>query len=720
MSQTQTNILVAIRCRPLSKKEKDQNDTKTVHILDSNLIIIIDPYATANKRTKEKRYAFDHIFQENSQQEEIFTKTTLDLLEGVLNGFNATVFAYGPTGAGKTFTMMGENEDMGIMLRSFLELFDRIEAFAGERNYKVRVSYLEIYNEVVRDLLNPSNAFLDVREDPNKGVMVSDLSELEAKRPQEVLDWLRLGNRRRTCEPTEANLTSSRSHAVLQIVVECKDRAAGIEAEVVSGKLSLIDLAGSERAANTKNRGIRLIEGANINRSLLALGNCINALYEANSKGIKAFIPYRDSKLTRLLKDSLGGKCRTVMIACISPFHIYYEDTHNTLEYANRAKNIKTRIEKNVINVEYHVSKYKEIIDDLKNEVKQLRKALSSNKRKEINSIDDNFEYFLKDLDDHFLKESKIRALGFKLQDEIDELNEQILVQKSDLANHKYKNSENQVLVNSLAGNVEHLKIKLIEKENKYSEKLEECKVLEKKRKDFDIKWIDLPEETLASLRFSMQRNLIKMYELEKDQQKIHEINKLRYKDLHISILEEKLKDQIGVLDKQDFGSPTHLDKNLKEQLYIKNFPDNKSNKAKPFSYRLQGEKYLKNKHFKSDSNLPVISPKNHGISKVTSRNSKIPKYNHKHIDDSSSNSSATEIILPMSNALPKGKSKIPRRRNFGPFLSGSENEFSKVLELPKISDKFKKSPYVLWKEDDKKNQKAKIGADMIKLSKVG
>src|SRR5574343_289240 len=155
MSQTQTNILVAIRCRPLSKKEKEQNDTKTVHILDSNLIIIIDPYATANKRTKEKRYAFDHVFQENSGQEEIFMKTTMDLLEGVLSGFNATVFAYGPTGAGKTFTMMGENEEMGIMLRSFLELFNRIETFKGERNYKVRVSYLEIYNEIVRDLLNP-------------------------------------------------------------------------------------------------------------------------------------------------------------------------------------------------------------------------------------------------------------------------------------------------------------------------------------------------------------------------------------------------------------------------------------------------------------------------------------------------------------------------------------------------------------------------------------
>ena len=718
MSQPQTNILVAIRCRPLSKKEKDQNDTKTVHILDSNLIIIIDPYATANKRTKEKRYAFDHVFQENSVQEEIFTKTTMDLLDGVLTGFNATVFAYGPTGAGKTYTMLGDNDDMGIMLRAFLELFDRIETLSGERNYKVRVSYLEIYNEVVRDLLNPSNAFLDVREDPHKGVMVSDLSELEAKKPQEVVDLLRLGNRRRTCEPTEANLTSSRSHAVLQIFVECKDRAAGIEAEVVTGKLSLIDLAGSERAAHTKNRGIRLIEGANINRSLLALGNCINALFEANSKGIKAFIPYRDSKLTRLLKDSLGGKCRTVMIACISPFHVYYEDTHNTLEYANRAKNIKTRIEKNVISVESHVSRYKEIIDDLKNEVKQLRKLIGTNKKKEITSVDDNFDYFLKDLEDHFLKESKVKAASFKLQAEIDGLNEQILIQENDLANHKYKNNENQPLVNSLAGNLEQLRIKLNLNENKYSEKIEEHKVLERKRKDFDIKWLDLPEEILARLRFTFQRNMLRLYELENEQQKIHEINKLRYKDLYISILEEKLKDRIGVLEKQDFEPPAHLE-NIKEQLYIKKIPDIKSNKAKPFSYRLQGEKFLKSKHYKSDSNLPAISPKIQRNYHAVSRDSKIPKYNPKNNDESSSTSSATEIILPKSNALAKGKSKIPRRRKLGTFLSGSENESPKILELPKISDKFKQSPYVLRKEDGKKSQKTNIGADVIKLPKV-
>jgi kinesin family protein 18/19 len=164
--------------------------------------------------------------------------------------------------------------------------------------------------------------------------------------------------------------------------MEHKDKDAGIQAEVRTGKLSLIDLAGSERASKTHNRGIRMVEGANINRSLLALGNCINALHENNSKGKADFIPFRDSKLTRLLKDSLGGNCRTVMIANIGPSNLCYEDTHNTLKYANRAKNIKTTVVRNVLNVEYHVSKYTSIITQLRGEISDLKNQLGNSGNK--------------------------------------------------------------------------------------------------------------------------------------------------------------------------------------------------------------------------------------------------------------------------------------------------------------------------------------------------
>jgi kinesin family protein 18/19 len=190
------------------------------------------------------------------------------------------------------------------------------------------------------------------------------------------MQLLQRGNRNRSTEPTAANKVSSRSHAVMQIVVEARDRLANLSHSVRTGKLSLIDLAGSERASATQNSGLRMIEGANINRSLLALANCINALGEAQKSGVKAFVPYRDSKLTRLLKDSLGGNARTVMIANISPAANVFEETHNTLKYANRAKNIKTKITRNVHAVESHIANYQSIINELRAEVQQLRQQL--------------------------------------------------------------------------------------------------------------------------------------------------------------------------------------------------------------------------------------------------------------------------------------------------------------------------------------------------------
>ena len=188
---------------------------------------------------------------------------------------------------------------------------------------------------------------MELREDPAQGVCIAGLKEVEVCSAEEILSLLIHGNGNRTTESTDANIASSRSHAVFQIIAKHTEKGQGIHAEVNVGKLSLIDLAGSERASKTNNRGLRMIEGANINRSLLALGNCINALHENSLKGKENYIPYRDSKLTRLLKDSLGGNCRTVMIANIGGAHSSFEETHNTLKYANRAKNIKTNVQKN-------------------------------------------------------------------------------------------------------------------------------------------------------------------------------------------------------------------------------------------------------------------------------------------------------------------------------------------------------------------------------------
>lgn len=280
------------------------------------------------------------------------------------------MFAYGATGAGKTYTMLGTEQEPGIMFRTLHNLFIEISKTSNSLMYQVSMSYLEIYNELIRDLLSPSNGFLELREDAKGGVQVAGISELIAETPEEVMHMLHKGNKERTQEPTKANKTSSRSHAVLQVNIKQRDKVRVHSQEVRMGKLYMIDLAGSERAAQTQNTGKRMVEGAHINRSLLALGNCINALSE---KGSSKYVNYRDSKLTRILKDSLGGNSKTVMIAHISPASIHFEESRNTLMYADRAKYIRTKLRRNVIDVSYHISQYQQIIQELAQEIAMLK-----------------------------------------------------------------------------------------------------------------------------------------------------------------------------------------------------------------------------------------------------------------------------------------------------------------------------------------------------------
>ncbi|CAD8121815.1 unnamed protein product [Paramecium sonneborni] len=383
MNAEESNILVAIRCRPLNQKEIANDDLDIVRVED-NLIIILDPiqmeYEAENKkmlevyhRSKEQRYAFDKVFREESQ-DDIFEQTCKQLIKPVMNGYNATVFAYGPTGTGKTYTMLGNQETMGISVLTIRDMFEFIKKDL-DNEYIVMISYVEIYNEAIRDLLIQQSQYLELRDDPIKGVTIAGVTEYKAISVQQVMNLLLQGNRRRTTEATNANLTSSRSHAVFQINVTQRSKVKNTEMESMNGKLSLIDLAGSERGTVTENRGLRLREGAKINRSLLALANCINALGDKSKKGF--FVPYRDSKLTRLLKDSLGGNCRTVMIANISPASSQFEETINTLKYANRAKNIKTKQLPNKKLVAMHIAEYKNIISDLRSEIESLKSRLN-------------------------------------------------------------------------------------------------------------------------------------------------------------------------------------------------------------------------------------------------------------------------------------------------------------------------------------------------------
>ncbi|KAK6386931.1 tubulin-dependent ATPase kip3 [Exophiala oligosperma] len=344
----------------------------------------------SGKRVKDQTFGFDRIFDENASQGEVYESTTRPLLDSVLDGYNATVFAYGATGCGKTHTITGTVQQPGIIFLTMQELFERVSELSSEKVTDISLSYLEIYNETIRDLLVPSNVKggLMLREDANQTVSVAGLSSHHPQNVQEVMDMIMQGNEMRTMSPTEANATSSRSHAVLQINVAQKDKNAGIEEPHTMATLSIIDLAGSERASATKNRGERLLEGANINKSLLALGSCINALCDPRKRN---HVPYRNSKLTRLLKFSLGGNCKTVMIVCVSPSSAHFDETQNTLRYANRAKNIQTKVTRNVYNVNRHVKDFLVKIDEqmaLINELKAQQKdyeAVAFAKFKKLN-----------------------------------------------------------------------------------------------------------------------------------------------------------------------------------------------------------------------------------------------------------------------------------------------------------------------------------------------
>uniref|UniRef100_A0A8C5MYE6 Kinesin-like protein n=1 Tax=Leptobrachium leishanense TaxID=445787 RepID=A0A8C5MYE6_9ANUR len=387
------NVSVVVRVRPPNPREQEGNQYSTVQVVDDRFLIF-DPdepdtssvfsnlkgYDGTRRKGKDLKFIFDRVFGENATQQDVFEHTTKEILDGVLNGYNCSVFAYGATGAGKTHTMLGTANSPGVMYLTMVELYRRIEAIQEEKQCEVLISYLEVYNEQIQDLLSPKGN-LAIREDPQKGVVVQGLSFHQPKSADQLLQMLANGNLNRTQHPTDANASSSRSHAVFQIYVKQQDRAASINQDVRVAKMSLIDLAGSERASTTHAKGERLREGANINRSLLALINVINALADAKSR--KAHIPYRDSKLTRLLKDSIGGNCRTVMIAAISPSSLSYDDTYNTLKYANRAKEIKLSLKSNVISLDCHISKYATVCEELKAEVAELKEKLRFYEMKE-------------------------------------------------------------------------------------------------------------------------------------------------------------------------------------------------------------------------------------------------------------------------------------------------------------------------------------------------
>uniref|UniRef100_A0A6I8SB11 Kinesin family member 4A n=1 Tax=Xenopus tropicalis TaxID=8364 RepID=A0A6I8SB11_XENTR len=358
-------VRVALRCRPLVPKELNEGCKTCLTFVPGEPQVIVGT---------EKSFTYDYVFDPSTEQEEVYNSAVGPLIKGLFKGYNATVLAYGQTGSGKTYSMGGaythdqENEPtVGVIPRVVKALFREIEQ-RSEWEFHLKVSYLEIYNEEILDLLyaarDKTNA-ISIREDPKEGIKICGLTERDVKTALDTVSCLEQGNSSRTVASTAMNSQSSRSHAIFTISID--QRKEGDKNNSFRSKLHLVDLAGSERQKKTKAEGDRLKEGISINRGLLCLGNVISALGDENKKG--SFVPYRDSKLTRLLQDSLGGNSHTLMIACVSPADSNMEETLNTLRYADRARKIKN---KPIVNTDPQAAE----LQRLKQQVQELQVLL--------------------------------------------------------------------------------------------------------------------------------------------------------------------------------------------------------------------------------------------------------------------------------------------------------------------------------------------------------
>ena len=405
ISSPTDNLKVAIRIRPPLSREIEKNlPFRSIVITNKenntcSLVEYIGAELDEGGRQKEwisnpqmfqiHRFTFDEVFDIDSNQEEVYKVSAKPAVNSVLEGYNSTIFAYGQTGTGKTFTMEGFtynqfDDSRGIIPRTIEDIFTYIESNSNkDTKFIIRAAYLQIYNEMISDLLKPNNPNknLNIREDKKKGLYVEHLSEWAVRSPSDIYSLLERGASCREVSNTNMNDVSSRSHAVFMIIVEQLISDLQINGRQITkiGRLNLVDLAGSERTRITGATGKQLEESKKINKSLSALGNVINALTDSKER---KHIPYRDSKLTRLLENSLGGNCKTTMIATISPAQCSFNESLSTLNFAKRAKNIKNRpIVNEDIDHNALIHQYENELKKIKMELEEKSKLIASNEK---------------------------------------------------------------------------------------------------------------------------------------------------------------------------------------------------------------------------------------------------------------------------------------------------------------------------------------------------
>ncbi|XP_063632324.1 kinesin-like protein KIF3A [Cydia splendana] len=398
---TVENVRVVVRVRPMDEREKLEGAPCCVSV-DAVHGTVAVTRSNAVPPEPPRVYAYDAVFDWTTSQMDIYVQTASPIVEQVLKGYNGTIFAYGQTGTGKTYTMAGATaapELRGIIPNSFAHIFSHIATAKDDEKFLVCVTYLEIYNEEVRDLLgNNPHQSLEVKERPDIGVFVKDLTGYVVHNADELEKIMFVGNKNRHIGATAMNTESSRSHAIFSITVESSKKGADNKTHVKMGKLHLVDLAGSERQSKTQATGTRLKEATKINQSLSVLGNVISALVDGKS----THIPYRNSKLTRLLQDSLGGNSKTVMIATIGPAESNYVETISTLRYANRAKNIENKTHVNSEPGDALLTRFQQEIDQLKKQLEENENELE----------EEEAELSEGELTDDTLTESELDSLG--------------------------------------------------------------------------------------------------------------------------------------------------------------------------------------------------------------------------------------------------------------------------------------------------------------------
>ncbi|UKZ57833.1 hypothetical protein TrVGV298_011694 [Trichoderma virens] len=405
------NVKVVVRLRAFLQRELQRRARCLVEMDPVSQITTLrapdeqdaPPSSSPSKSRKlaDKSFTFDSSFwshdpddKDYATQEDIYNSLGEEFLDHNFEGYHTCIFAYGQTGSGKSYTMMGTPENPGLIPRTCEDLFERIDAAHNEDSsvaYNVRVSYFEVYNEHVRDLLvpvvpNTAPNYLKIRESPTEGPYVKDLTEVPVRNIHEIMRYIKVGDASRTVASTKMNDTSSRSHAVFTIMLkQIHHDMETDETTERSSRIRLVDLAGSERAKTTEATGARLREGSNINKSLATLGRVIAALAgpkQLRSGKRKDVVPYRDSILTWLLKDSLGGNSKTAMIACIAPSD--YDETLSTLRYADQAKRIRTRAKVN----QDHISSAERDaqIATMAQEIRMLQISVSDSREREKNA----------------------------------------------------------------------------------------------------------------------------------------------------------------------------------------------------------------------------------------------------------------------------------------------------------------------------------------------